>query len=293
MPPIQSSDLGTTLPDHARRSLDESLEICFSNYTREIVDYSCESAANAFYNLPASLKGSCGPDYSDEYIAASYLLHYQYNHCVMAYRTWKAVFDRISRMPSRLFVADVGSGADASYVGLAIYLHLSGRQTDVNFVSIEPSMSMRRAGFMMRDSIRLPRGSRIRHRNDTKVECRPSENLRFVTAFHLSLPYSLYMESKALQKLGHVLHAVSPHWFMATCHWAKTDTLKRGLPIPISAGVQFPNSREDPPACRVFSELGPQNGFDCDRERGPNCNFRGWNRLNPPKGAVFLDARWP
>lgn len=296
MNPIQYNDLGTELPSHIRRSLDKSLGTCFKKYIKTIANYDHDAAAEAFSQLPQDLSKERGPDYSDEYITGAYLLHYQYNHCVMAYRTWKAVFDRIPRIPRKLFVADVGSGADASFVGLAIHLHLSEIGTEVNFMSVEPSKTMRRAGKLMRKSLKLSPRPCIKYRRYKGLKHRPRESLRFVTAFHLKMPYYPNRKNKALKKLRRALKTVSPDWFLATCHCNKADTLKQGLPKAnpfTSAEAQFfPKSEHHPPGCRVFSKLGPKSGFDCGEELGPNCDFREGNRLNPPTGAVFLGGKW-
>ena len=201
-------------------------------------------ASTALAKLQKELRRNEPPDYNDRYVAAAYLLGYHLSHCMMAYWSFKRLFDRVE-VPDALYVCDVGAGTGAARVGLSLALSpCKESPCTIYFDAIEPSSRMRAAGSTFWNAFRCRRVIQpvslvYRNREGADVPERfpggfQGDVLRVVTAFHLSLPYDEPSGNvgDAERSLQSALCLVSPDFGVFTCHSDKELSLTQALGAP-------------------------------------------------------------
>ena len=123
-----------------RQRLDGAHRETFLRYLKsEIGTVNQDRAAPALTNLQRRLASSgAGPEYEDPYIALAYLVLYQINHCVMAFRAYDALFADTD-VPASIYVCDVGAGAMSGRIGLNMALERRNAHPRVLYCAVERS----------------------------------------------------------------------------------------------------------------------------------------------------------
>ena len=183
-------------------------------------------------------KTNDAPDYEDPFMVDAYLSNYHLQHCRLAYWVFKYFFDQFD-VPNALYVCDVGAGTQAGCIGLALTLSRYKEKPDVYFDAYEPSDKMWNAGYCFWSAFRDSVGanfdphpwSTLPHRLPDYL---PSNAMRVVTAFHLSLPYNNRWNEnnvgeQAQDSLKGAFHLVSPEYGLFTCHKEKEDSLRQAV----------------------------------------------------------------
>ena len=201
-------------------------------------------ASGAMNKLREGVRNNIPPDYDDDYIAAAYMVEYHLSHCALAYWAFSGLLNGMNRLPSALYVCDVGAGTGAGLVGLSLALSDLTQKPVVYFHSVEPSKAMRRAGDWFRSAFILRKTYRIigntgllRHFGSTPYELPelPGDAIRIVSAFHLSFPYntnsskSLKVFGSCRKSLESAVSLVSPDHGLFTVNNKKQDSLKRAV----------------------------------------------------------------
>ena len=193
-------------------------------------------AGAALTGLQSSLQSNEGPNYSDPYVAAAYLVEYHLEHVMLAYWAFRGLFDQVE-VPKSLYVLDVAAGTGAGRVGLAIALAEMKERPAVRFESLDISEAMLLAGDCFWDSLqkRMSLTRDFEGRNFRTLPARvsvPEGAFRIVTGFHPTLPYDSvwWGESSAVMGiLGSALSLVSPHAELFSCLDKKSSVLSSVL----------------------------------------------------------------
>ena len=200
-------------------------------------------ASRAIDNLSNGVMGNVPPNYDDEYIAAAYMVEYHLSHCALAYWSFSGLLNAMNKLPSALYVCNVGAGTGAGLVGLSLALSDLTQKPVVYFDSVEPSEAMRKAGTLFWRAFSRIRENTynlmedtdlLRHFKSTPYELPdlPDDVMRIVSAFHLSFPYDMTsIESRSVFQSCHesVASAVSlvvPHHGLFTVNRNKEDSLR-------------------------------------------------------------------
>ena len=258
-------------------------------------------ASGALQQLLDDLRGTGVPNYSDPYIVAAYLIRYHLSHCALAYWGFKNLFDNFG-CPRTLYVCDIGAGTGAGRVGLALALTEERSNPTVFFDAWEPSSHMLAAGELFWTSFgsAAPSCLSSSYREfpslPTALPRIPSNTVRIVTAFHLSLPYNNRWDHVGRQTKRSVLSSlnlVSPALGIFSCHENKEGSL---------AGVlnSYPNwtkskcSEFEIPSgdngvselSQFYTQIAPTQGFDVTN----GTSVRHWSRyrFSLPSGFLFL-----
>lgn len=277
-------------------------------------------ASEALVELRGGLRGRLpDPNYDDPYVVAAYLVSYHLQHCVLAYWSFKSLFRQVG-FPDNLYVCDVGAGTGAGRVGLALALKEHPSYVNVYFDAYEPSRAMSQAGdcfwVSFQDFVADDLDSRYRwlQRRPTALPKLPTETLRVVTGFHVSLPYdsnisrlsyynmayntSRYSSSGNLspgqQSIKSALSLVKPNAGIFTCHTGKEDSLRdtvdsfpdwddkhRSVDIPKDEnGVNFRSS--------FYINCAEDLGFAVPEEEGSPVRTWSRYRFSPAQGVLLL-----
>ena len=226
------------------KSLNKALEKGLSDFRSNYgYDENCgehrELLADAKKKLRNTLtKTNDAPNYGDSFIVDAYLDIYHPQHCKLAYWVFKYLFNQFD-VPNALYVCDVGAGTQAGCVGLALALSEHKEKPAVYFDAYEPKDKMRNAGSCFWSAFRDSVGANFDPHSRSTLPHRlpddlPSNALRVVTAFHLSLPYNNGWNEnntgeKAQNSLEKAFRLVSPEYGFFTCHKDKEDSLRQAV----------------------------------------------------------------
>ena len=290
------------------RALDRAHEQGFRGFLRHIGhdkdDHSHRCRASTkLAELIDDLSGE-GTDYSDPYVAASYLVGYHLRHCMMAYWSFRRLFDRIDCVPNALYVCDVGAGTGAARVGLALALSQRKESSPtIHFDAFERSDVMRRAGnafweALPSEIVAYPGCGHRQYRDAPKLlpaMATHDDVLRVVTAFHLSLPYDdpcgNVGDAKSSIQSALRLVADYPYVGLFTANSKKLGSLKQ---VVVDYDCKFPIPR------RLTGESGSSLFYNvCARDAGFNVPkghclhswlINNWSnfRFSLPKDSVLL-----
>ena len=283
------------LPDNRLlQALDKAHEQGFRDFLRDIGhDERCQAdrkrAANRLKNLINRLSKDSEPDYDDPYIAAAYIVKYHLSHCMMAYRVFKSIFDRID-IPDTLYVYDIAAGTGAGRVGLALALSKYQEQPNAYYTPSEPSKAMQSAGDCFWEAFRGFVGENLE--NHDSVPELPAGTLKIVTAFHLSLPWESWkVEENTINSVQSEICRASPHLGLFTCHRDKFSSIRKVVvgdyydwdkkfKISIPSGG---NGFESPST--FYTHCAPILGFQTDE--GAKVNTWSLHRFSLPDSILF------
>ncbi len=176
--------------------------------------------------------------YNSHYGAASYLVEHHLQHCVLAYWSFRVLFDVLEEFPNSLYVLDLGAGTGAGRIGLALAL-LAHQEValETNFQAVELSNSMIDAGnyfwreFEREIGVEFNINSEIFQALPGELPVLPDETLRVTTAFHLTLPYDWQSFGKigeaSEQLIQGAMQMALPDFGLFTCHERKREHLVR------------------------------------------------------------------
>ena len=284
------------------RGLDEVHERSFRRFCDERNLDDRRRASTALEKLQGALKEDEPPDYDEPYVAAAYLLGYHLSHCMMAYWSFRLLFDRVE-VPDALYVCDVGAGTGAARVGLSLALsQCKESPCTIYFDSIEPSSRMCAAGSTFWNAFRCRRVIQpvslvYRNREGADVPERfpggfQGDVLRVVAAFYLSLPYDEPSGNvgDAERSLQSALRLVHPDFGVFTCHSDKELSLTQALGAPDRwDDILFDDIRSNRDAEVDPSRLHTQ----CEEEFGFRVTER-WSRRRfrpPPSSHLRISKR--
>ena len=298
--------------DHLLWALDRAHEKGFRDFLHHNGhDERCEAhlkrAADAMINLEKVVTGKSVPDYDDSYLAAAYLVKYHLNHCLLASWAFKSIFERVG-VPNTLYVCDVGAGAGAGRVGLALALSNYGKQPDIYFDAHEPAEAMRSADTFFWRAFQNSVPDYFKHyrqystpKNLPKL---PANTVRVVTAFHLSLPWDnpwpLYWEEDvkpAKNTLEKVFRIVSPDLGIFTIHDEKKKALCRVVDNfydwdnEFGADLDISNDPGVESKSPLYTDCAVDFGFEVPEAEGDpikSVRHRSRYRFSLPKGILFL-----
>ena len=292
--------------------LDKAHEQGFRRFLRDIGHNKRNPAhrCRASDALATLIKGVSGkgpsPNYYDLYVAAAYLVGYHLRHCMMAYWSFRLLFDRVG-VPNSLYVCDIGAGTGAARVGLALALSRRKKTSPtIYFSAVEPSAVMSRAGNAFWKAVPpeisapvAPPGCDYRlYLAAPKLlpaMATHDDVLRVVTAFHLSLPYGdpCGNVGDAKSSIQSALRLVADHPYVGlfTANSKKVGSLKQ---VVGDYDCKFPIPR------RLAGESGASLFYNvCARDAGFNVPkghwlhswlINNWSnfRFSLPKDSILL-----
>lgn len=235
---LEWSDLYMEVSDDFLQKLDAAHEKGFRSYVESMPDWQGsatdrQKASNAMGNLYRGLRRSEGPDYEDPFIAGAYQIQYQLSHCVMAFRIYEAMFQKISVIPNKLFICDFAAGSDAGLIGLMLSLEKRRANPCVRYMSIEPSEAMHKAGCCFRDNFEpwkkyMNDINYTWYKNPDRLSnlYKQKPDLKILTAFHLNLKYDYYCVSDVNDPFQLVMDSIFPDIYLCTCHDKKSKHLE-------------------------------------------------------------------
>ena len=259
-------------------------------------------AEDAFAVLLEGLTGGTPPDYNDPFVAVSYLIQYQLNHCAMAFAVWWNFFDQHG-VPSRLSVFDFGAGSGAGAVGLQLALVLR-KSAGLPYVlsdrlrlgAYEPSEPMRDIGERFLRQLRLLNPNYWGLQNLREWEHTDSV-LEVTTAFHPALPWDT--EGVGLDAIGRdfqrTMNAIRPDIVLGTCYTNKEMALRHLLgesnisevaTFPVDGLADFSNWRSS----FFWNSVPIKDGFEDPRAAGDPPKSLKWRsrfRFSLPQGPLL------
>ena len=296
------------LPDACLlQALDKAHEKGFRDFLRDNRhDERCQAdrkrAAVELEKLPKTLKGSSMPCYNDPYVVGAYLVHYHLSHCMLGYWSFKNLFDRIG-VPDSIYVCDVGAGTGAGCIGLDLALSRYKEKPAVYFDACEPSDEMWNAGYYFWSAYRDSVGgnfdpdphSTLPHRLPDNL---PTNAIRVVTAFHLSLPNDGWnannVGERAQDSLEKAFRLVSPEYGFFTCHKDKEDSLRKVVgdyyDWDKESKVSIPSGRNGVESRSTFYTLCALSlGFQVNE--GAPVNTWSRHRFSLPSDSILLRCK--
>ena len=298
--------------DRLLQALDKAHEKGFQDFLRHHgYDARCQAdrkrAANALSNLINGLKKGSAPNYYDPHVAAAYIVNYHLSHCMMAFWTFKGIFDRVD-VPNTLYVYDVGAGTGAGRVGLALALSEYDKQPDIYFGAHEPANAMRSAGYFFWQAFRKSVPDYFKDpyiytppKEPSKL---PANTVRVVTSFHLSLPWdnqqpcpSREEDVESAKNLKEAFRIVSPDLGIFTINDKKKQTLSRVVDDSYDWDKEFGTDRDIPKHPGVpsksplYTDCAVYFGFEVpEAERDLGKSVRHWSRhrFSLPKDSILL-----
>ena len=266
----------------------------------------CDRASTALMELPETLRRPVPPEYNDPYVVAAYMVSYHLSHCVLAYWAFKRLFGCVA-VPDALYICDVGAGAGAARVGLALALSELHKSPTVYFDAIEPSKVMLSAGDLFWQHLQDDGDnvSKFAYREYAKTPTGlpdiPDGTLRLVTAFHLSLPYDGSWDvvgMSAKRSVESAFRLVSPHAGLFTCHPNKGDAMGRivdGLSSWIVSHSSTSGIPDDSNGVESISTFYTNCVVNLGFEVSDRISVRYWSRyrFSLPKGILRMEASEP
>lgn len=233
------------------KALREALVKARRKYERlkNIKPYTLETDKRQLVSIMGD-RGSPGPDYDDPRTVRAYLSKYHLNHTFMVYQIFSAVLKKTDLSEfDHIYVCDVGSGIGAGLVGFLLSME---RKTTsqlspnlIQFDMIEASTAMVEADECFYDGLCGCWKLASKHSAKAKrflnssyeMPALPANAIKIVSAFHLKWPYRenyqcdniMHTTNSSSDCLNKVLAEIQPHLCLFTCHWGKTDILKKAV----------------------------------------------------------------
>ncbi len=210
----------------------------------------CESALNEFRakkrlskdeilfketTLKKDLLKNEGPNYKDPGIVGAYLKKYHSSHFTMTFQLFATILKSIPKQ--NIYVCDIGAGTAAGLAGILVALDCQTK-LDVNlyFDMVESSDEMTEAAKLFLNRLNISsKNSLVEMRWFSSVDSSfvpptlPNGTTKIVAAFHLSLPYELYLLQTHLgdpsRTLKQALKKINPPHGLFTTNEYKMDTL--------------------------------------------------------------------
>ena len=284
----------------ARELLDYAHKEGFAAYLAEIghdrmAAADRQAAAVAVSELPQSILSNEGPDYSDPYVAAAYMVHYHLDHCVLAYWAFRSLLAETG-LPEWIYVLDIGAGTGAGRVGLALALMEREARPEVVFHSLDPGKAMCYCSRAFWRSFHKRCASAHNFYCKTYPDFpdsglkAPAAELRIVTGFHPTLPWNDRFSGEFTAAMANIrwgIDLIQPQAELFTCHSGKDQVLEHAMggnpdwpevfSIPTGVGVEDRSS--------FYTDLAPRMGFDVFE--GTSVQYWSRHRFSLPKGYLL------